>query len=443
VTAAFLAAYFFRFGFLPLLPGIGRPSLAPYIYPLPLVTLLWLVTLKAFGFYNRRRGRMDLEAATALAGVTLLVAVSLGAVGFIYRGFSYSRLVLATAAAFTFFGLLISRTAASRVRAALLRRGVGARRTAVVGASPVAADLCRRLAEGPASDYYLVGVIAAEDGAPAGVSCPILGGVDDFFKIVARENIHVVFFAGDLPPLVLLDLLLECDLRGIDVKIIPSTIELMASKIHADDALGIPVFALKQFRLTGVNRVAKRLFDIFFAAGALLFFAPLMLVVALLIKLTSPGPVFYRQERVGQDGRVFRLFKFRSMIPEAEAATGPVFAREDDERITPFGKFLRRTSLDELPQLFNVLKGDMSVVGPRPERPYFVARFASDVPRYLERHKVKSGMTGWAQVNGLRGNTSIARRVEYDLYYIENWSFLFDLKIIIKTVWQVIVGAGR
>ncbi len=146
---------------------------------------------------------------------------------------------------------------------------------------------------------------------------------------------------------------------------------------------------------------------------------------------------------MGQDGRTFELFKFRSMREDAEAETGPVFAREGDERVTPFGRFLRRTSLDELPQLLNVLRGDMSVVGPRPERPVFVERFASDIPRYLERHKVKSGMTGWAQVNGLRGNTSIARRVEYDVYYIENWSLWFDFKIIVRTIAQVIKGAGR
>lgn len=442
VSLSFLAAYFFRFTFLPLLPGIGRPSLLPYVYPLPLVVILWVVTLKAFGFYGRRRARVDLDAATALIGVNLLGAVLLGAVGFVYRGFSYSRAVLATAIFFSYVGLLIARAVAGSIRATLLRRGVGAKRAAVVGASPMAAELCRRLSDAPQTDYYLVGVIAAENRAPAGVGCPVLGKVEDFFDIIARENINVVFFAGNLPEALLLDLLLECDLRGIDVKIIPSVIELMASKITADETLGIPVFALKQFRLTGFNRFLKRGFDIVFAAGALVVGAPLMLIIAALIKLTSPGPVFYRQERVGLDGKVFRLFKFRSMIPDAEAKTGPVFAKENDERITPLGRILRRTSLDELPQLFNVLRGDMSVVGPRPERPVFVERFASEVPRYLERHKVKSGMTGWAQVNGLRGNTSIARRVEYDLYYIENWSLLFDIRIIIRTIWQVILGKG-
>ncbi|HUU57732.1 MAG TPA: sugar transferase, partial [bacterium] len=254
---------------------------------------------------------------------------------------------------------------------------------------------------------------------------------------------EVVFFGGDVPDQVLLDLVLECDLKGVDVRVIPSTLELMAAKIHADEALGVPVFALKQFRLKGFNRFIKRFTDVAFAASLLLVLAPVLLVIALAIKLTSPGPVLYRQERVGQDGRTFELLKFRSMRHKAEEETGPVFAKENDDRVTPFGRFIRRTSLDELPQLINVLKGDMSVVGPRPERPFFVEKFTSDIPRYIERHKVKSGLTGWAQVHGLRGTTSIARRVEYDLFYIENWSLLFDLRILLRTLYQVIKGAGQ
>jgi exopolysaccharide biosynthesis polyprenyl glycosylphosphotransferase len=311
-----------------------------------------------------------------------------------------------------------------------------------VGTSVAASELCRRLLGGPASDYYLVGVIPTGEGEPE-EGCKVLGDLEDFFDVVAREKVAVVFFGGDVPDQVLLDFVLECDLKGVEVRILPSTLELMASKIHADEALGVPVFALRQFRLTGFNRFLKRVMDVAFAGFLLVVFSPLWAVITLIIKLTSPGPVLYGQDRVGQDGRTFELLKFRSMRHNAEAETGPVFAKQNDERVTLFGRFLRRTSLDEIPQLFNVLKGDMSVVGPRPERPYFVEKFASDIPRYIERHKVKSGMTGWAQVNGFRGNTSIARRVEYDLFYIENWSLLFDLKIILRTIVQVIMRTGQ
>jgi len=441
IAGAYVAAYFFRFKFLPLSPGIGPPPFSPYLYPLPVVLALWLVVLKALGLYDRYRIRFNVEAVATLGLACLMGSVFMSAGGFVYRGYSYSRLVVAVAASFAFVGLAVTRSVALGVRAALLKRGVGAKRTLVVGSSPPTEELCRRLAARRASDYYLVGSIPAEDGA-APAECPVVGKLDDFFDVVARDNIEVVFFGGGVPDAVLLDLLLECDLKGIDVRIIPSTVELMASKVYADDALGVPVFALRQFRLRGFNRFVKRSLDVAFAAAVLGGSAPLFAFLALLVKLTSAGSVFYRQERVGQDGRSFWLYKFRSMRPDAEAATGPVFARADDERVTSFGRFLRRTSLDELPQFINVLKGDMSVVGPRPERPFFVEKFASDIPRYLERHKVKSGVTGWAQVNGLRGNTSIARRVEYDLYYIENWSLLLDLQIILRTAWQVIRGGG-
>jgi len=442
IAAALIGAYFFRFGFLPMPPGIGTPAFEPYLYPLPVVIVLWLIVLKALGLYGRRGKRFGGDTVFALLGAVLLGSVFLGAVGFVYRGFSYSRVVLAVAAAFAFVGFNLVRAAAVSVRNYFLRRGVGAKRTLVVGSSVAANELCRRLANGPASGYYLVGAISSGEGNVA-EPCRVLGELDDFFDVVEKERIEVVFFGGDVPDQVLLDLILECDLKGVEVRVIPSMLELMAAKIHADEALGVPVFALKQFRLRGFNRFIKRFTDVAFAAGLLLILAPVLLLVALLIKITSPGPVLYRQERVGQDGRTFELFKFRSMRHNAEEETGPVFAKENDDRVTPFGRFIRRTSLDEFPQLINVLKGDMSVVGPRPERPYFVEKFSSDVPRYIERHKVKSGMTGWAQVNGLRGTTSITRRVEYDLYYIENWSLLFDLRILLRTIYHVIKGAGQ
>jgi exopolysaccharide biosynthesis polyprenyl glycosylphosphotransferase len=442
IIVALIGAYFFRFGLLPMPPGIGQPPFDPYLYTVPVVIVLWLIILKALGLYGRRGRNFGWDSIFALLGAVLLGLVFLGAVGFVYRGFSYSRTVLAIAGTFAFLGFCVARAAAVQVRAHLLRRGVGAKRTLVVGTSVAANELCRRLLNGPASDYYLVGVVPAGGGEPE-EGCKVLGELEDFFGVVAREKIGVVFFGGDVPDQVLLDLVLECDLKGVEVRMLPSTLELMASKVYADEALGVPVFALRQFRLTGFNRFIKRVIDVAAAAFLLAVFAPPSALMALIVKLTSPGPVLYRQVRVGQDGRTFELLKFRSMRQDAEAETGPVFAQANDERVTLFGRFLRRTSLDEVPQFLNVLKGDMSVVGPRPERPYFVEKFASDVPRYVERHKVKSGMTGWAQVNGLRGNTSIARRVEYDLYYIENWSLLFDLKIILRTLAQVISGKGQ
>ncbi len=219
---------------------------------------------------------------------------------------------------------------------------------------------------------------------------------------------------------------------------VPDMLELMTSRIRIQEIEGIPFLKLKDIPMTTWNRILKRLFDIFITVAGLIIALPIMIFVAIVIKLSSPGPIFYIQERVGLDGVSFPLIKFRSMRIDAETLSGPVRNKKDDNRATLIGKILRRTSLDELPQLFNVLLGQMSVVGPRPERPFFVEQFKNNIPKYLERHRVKTGMTGWAQVNGLRGDVPIEERTKFDIYYVENWSLVFDIKIILKTIRAVI-----
>jgi len=192
--------------------------------------------------------------------------------------------------------------------------------------------------------------------------------------------------------------------------------------------------------MVGWNRILKRFFDLLLSCLGLILLSPLLLLIALAIKVTSPGPVFYRQVRMGLDGRVFEMLKFRSMVVGAEKETGPVWAQKEDPRRTQLGRFLRKISLDELPQLINVFKGEMSLVGPRPERPELIKSFKDKIPNYMLRHKMKAGMTGWAQIHGWRGNTSLEKRIEFDLFYIENWSLLMDLKILIKTFWKGILS---
>ncbi|MEE1117819.1 exopolysaccharide biosynthesis polyprenyl glycosylphosphotransferase, partial [Methanosphaera sp.] len=182
------------------------------------------------------------------------------------------------------------------------------------------------------------------------------------------------------------------------------------------------------------NSIFKRLFDVIFVVITSVIISPLLLLVAILVKVTSPGPIIYKQERVGEDGKIFMIYKFRSMSSENEYIDDKVWTKKDDPRITSIGKIIRKYSIDELPQFYNIFKGDMSLIGPRPERPYFVNKFKESVPKYMIKHHVKPGMTGWAQINGYRGNTSIVKRIEYDIYYVENWSFLLDMKIIIKTI---------
>jgi exopolysaccharide biosynthesis polyprenyl glycosylphosphotransferase len=232
------------------------------------------------------------------------------------------------------------------------------------------------------------------------------------------------------------------DAEGLNVELmmVPDMLDMMTSRVRIQDIEGIPFLKIKEIPLSTWNRINKRVFDIFFSSLILVLTLPLTVVLAAIIKLTSRGPIFFVQERISLDGKPFFVIKFRTMRTDAEASTGPVRAKKGDPRVTLIGRVLRRTSLDELPQLWNVLTGHMSIVGPRPERPFFVEQFKGKVPRYLERHRVKTGMTGWAQVNGLRGDAPIDERTKYDIYYVENWSLVFDMKIILKTIRAVIFG---
>jgi exopolysaccharide biosynthesis polyprenyl glycosylphosphotransferase len=216
--------------------------------------------------------------------------------------------------------------------------------------------------------------------------------------------------------------------------VVPDLLQFIALRARLENLDGVPIISLNDVPLRGFNSILKRAIDVVISAGALLGLSIPFGLISAIIKYSSTGPVFYKQERMGLDGKAFQVYKFRSMYPGAEDETGPIWARDDDPRCTPVGRWLRRMDLDELPQLWNVLRGDMSIVGPRPERPYFVEQFKHRIPQYMLRHKVKAGITGWAQVNGWRGNTSLEKRIEYDLYYIENWSVALDIKIMCLTV---------
>ena len=262
---------------------------------------------------------------------------------------------------------------------------------------------------------------------------PVIGTADEVERILTEHPVDQVILALPSEDTGLLKTLMgKLALRTVDVKIVPDLFQYVTLYGGLEEFGGLPIVSLQGGPLEGWNLVAKRAFDILFSAVALILVSPILLVVALMVKLTSKGPVLYKQERMGMDGAVFPILKFRTMRTDAESS-GARMATAGDDRRTPVGAFLRRTSLDELPQLFNVLRGDMSLVGPRPERPVFIEEFKRQIPKYHLRHKVKAGITGWAQINGLRGQTSIAKRIEYDLYYIENWSLLLDLKILVRT----------
>jgi Undecaprenyl-phosphate glucose phosphotransferase len=266
----------------------------------------------------------------------------------------------------------------------------------------------------------------------------VLGTFDDLPALIRRYQIAQVFIA--LPLHRFSDARHVFDILSqslVEVRLVADVPNLAGLSLTTTNLDGLPVIGLRESPHFGLNILVKRAMDVMLSSLALVLVSPVMLLIAALVKLTSPGPVFFKQERCGLNGQVFRMLKFRSMRADAEAQTGAVWAQKGDPRRTRLGAFLRQTSLDELPQFINVLRGDMSLVGPRPERPVYVEQFRQSIPRYMDRHREKAGITGWAQVNGLRGDTSVAERTKYDLWYIENWSLSLDVKILLRTIFLI------
>lgn len=446
--AAFVLAYFLRFetGLVP--APKGQPPLAQYLDILPYIAAIVPLAFHLQGLYRLRRGRSRIDDFFNVL-VGSVIAVVFGVVATLYVGtysvpdevqvagaYEVSRVVWAI-----FLVLNVALTYASRelVREALERRwkaGIGLRRILIAGAGDLGRMVADKVLEHRELGYQIIGFIDDRAGGDhlGYRGLPLLGRLDEAAEIIQREKIDHLYVALPLEEhMKLLDLVESTSREAVDIKVVPDLLQFMALRARLEDLDGVPVINLNDVPLQGLNAVVKRILDIVISAGALALMALPSLVIAWLIKRDSPGPVFYRQERMGLDGRRFIVYKFRTMPVDAED-DGPVWADRDDPRATRVGQWLRRHDLDEWPQFWNVLKGDMSIVGPRPERPYFVEQFKHRIPQYMLRHKVKAGITGWAQINGWRGNTSLEKRIEYDLYYIENWSVSLDLKIMWLTL---------
>jgi exopolysaccharide biosynthesis polyprenyl glycosylphosphotransferase len=438
ITAALVLAYYFRF-FLKLVPvKYGIPEIKYYLFAAPVVVLIFLLAMNYAGLYREVRKLAGLDEILNITIAITTGTVILLAVTFFIRSFTYSRVAILFMWVFCAVFVTAWRLIYRAVFSFLSAGDFIVQRIAVAGATEVSAVLIDRLNRNPGTGYRIVGCVdnrMKRGKSFAGV--PVLGAIKDMKKIIEKNRIDEVFIGlSGYNRREVAEMIMENE--GIKFMIASDVLGIITKSIDYDEIFGIPVFSVRDLPLNlGRNRFVKRAFDIFGSFFGLLALSPLFIIAAVIIKLESRGPVFYRQERVGRDSRVFMIYKFRTMGRDAEKTTGPVWAKADDPRRTSFGSFLRKTSIDELPQLINILAGDMSLVGPRPERPHFVEKFKKTIPRYIERHRVKSGLTGWAQVHGLRGNTSLEERVKYDLYYIENWSLLLEIKILIKTVLEV------
>ncbi len=446
---AFLAAYGLRFysGLTGIIPVTkGTPPLQNYLYVLPFIAGLVPLAFRLQGLYRLRRGRSRVDDFFAVF-VGSILAVVFGIVITLYvqtyyatglRGvFEVSQAVWGIFLVLNTTGAYLSREIVRSVLERRWRAGIGLKRILIAGSGELGRLVADKIIEHRELGYQIVGFVDDRaSGDHLGYrGLPLLGTIGDASEIAERESIDHLYVA--LPPeqhLRTIDLI-ESTSRGmLDVKVVPDLLQVITLRATIEDLDGIPVINANDVPLQGFNSVVKRAIDIGLSSVALLLFSVPFAIIALLVKATSRGPVFYRQERTGLDGKSFTIVKFRSMHDNAERHTGPVWAKQNDPRVTALGRFLRRSNLDELPQLWNVLRGDMSIVGPRPERPHFVEQFRHRIPQYMLRHKVKAGLTGWAQVNGWRGNTPLEKRIEYDLYYIENWSVRLDLKIMWLTI---------
>ena len=321
------------------------------------------------------------------------------------------------------------------VRNLLRQRGHLTDRLLIVGTGDVGRMILQKVRQMPRLGYRVVGFVDGESQVGQQImGVPVLGGVDDIPHLISEHNIQeVIIGRPEMGHQEALSIISRCERGQVGIKIFPDLFQIIATELSIGDLGGLPLLTVRDIALRGWKLTLKRAVDLVGSAAGLIVFSPFLVVMAVLIKLDSPGQVFYAQERMGLDAKPFWCFKFRSMRTDAEK-DGPGWTTENDPRVTRLGAFIRRFSIDELPQFINVLLGDMSLVGPRPERPVYVEQFRRSIPRYMDRHREKAGMTGWAQVNGLRGDTSIAERTKYDLWYIENWSLWLDFRIIIRTL---------
>ncbi len=440
IAGSWLGAYYLRFWLSPIPVYRGTPPLEPYLYLLGPIVVVWAVAFRAFGLYRPRRlgshlsEWMDVAKASSLGSLVLVAIMT-----FLFRSFDYSRLVILYFWVLSIVSVSVSRAVYREALRVARRRGYNLRYAVIVGSGELAETVIDRLRLRPDVGIYVLGVVG-DDKEGLGLHTKWLGGYADLRAVLDAETVDHVILALPHEDMARLPMLLN-DIGDdpVTIHVVPDIIRFASLRGGVEEFEGVPFIHLRESPLYGWNRVLKRAFDLILGGAALLVAAPLMAAISLAIKLTSPGPVLYRQDRMGLDGQRFRMMKFRTMPVDAETRTGPVWARPDDPRRTRLGVLLRRFSLDELPQLFNVLRGEMSLVGPRPERPVFVEEFRRKIPGYMLRHKVKAGITGWAQISGWRGNTSLERRIEYDLYYIERWSLGFDLKIL----WLTLLRAFR
>lgn len=441
IAGAYMLSWYLKFEspFAHIEPGTGRLPMENYFFAMVFIVPGYMILYSQCNLYmSKRVSRVKSEFYNIVKANTVGLILFLGVL-YIVRQHDFSRSMI-----FIFYGLnvalsTLSRGLVRRILRSFRKKGYNLKHILLVGYSRAAEKYIDRIVANPQWGYHICGVL--DDKVPRGTlykGVKVLGDIDNLDIILPENKLDEIAVTLSLEDYDRLEEIVgRCEKAGVHTTFIPDYNRVIPSRPYTEDLQGLPVINIRYVPLTNtVNWVIKRLVDIFGSIVAIILASPFMLVAAILVKTTSPGPVIFKQERIGLHNKPFKMYKFRTMEVQKPSAEATKWTVRNDPRVTKVGKVLRRTSIDELPQLFNILKGDMSLVGPRPERPLFVEKFKEEIPRYMVKHQVRPGLTGWAQVNGYRGDTSIRKRIEYDLYYIENWTLGLDFKILFLTFFK-------
>jgi len=445
IALAFYLAYWLRRS-VAVPPPVNIAPFRDYLamMGLQVATMLVVCFFSRLYDFKRSMSRLD-EFYRLFAAISIGMIATIAFTTLLFKNstleLDFPRVMVVYAWLLTVVLVTTSRSLLAFVRNALRKRGLWAVRLLIVGTDDVGRMILQKIRQMPRLGYVVVGFVDG-DAEPNQeiMGVPVLGGVDNLPELIRDHEVEeVIIGRPELSHQELLTIISRCERGQVGIKIFPDLFQIIATELSIGDLGGLPLLTVRDIALRGWKLTLKRAVDLVGSTVAMVILSPFLALVALAIKLDSPGPVFYAQERMGLDARPFWCLKFRSMRTDAEK-NGPGWTTEKDPRVTRLGTFIRRFSVDELPQLINVVLGDMSLVGPRPERPVYVQQFRRSIPRYMDRHREKSGLTGWAQVNGLRGDTSIAERTKYDLWYIENWSLWLDFKIMLRTIAGTVSG---
>ena len=441
VIVSYIMAWYIKFRILD--AEGGALSRGQYFRMLYLVVPGYLILYYMFHLYTSKR---DTKSKYEISGILMANAVGIGCfmiVQYLLKQMHFSREMLLIFVVTNSVCMVFSRSVIHHILRSLRRKGYNLKHMVLVGYSRAGEEYIDRIMANPQWGYVVCGIL--DDKVPRGTTykgVKVLGEIDNLLIILPENKMDEIAITLSLADYDRLEQIVDwCEKSGVHTKFIPDYNSLIPSRPYTEDILGLPVINIRYVPLTNtINWWLKRIIDFVGALAAIVIASPIMIGAAIAVKCTSRGPIIFKQERIGLHNEPFQMYKFRSMVQQTDEEEKKGWTVKDDPRVTKVGAFLRKTSLDELPQLFNILKGDMSLVGPRPERPQFVEKFKEEIPRYMIKHQVRPGLTGWAQVNGYRGDTSIRKRVEYDIYYIENWTMGMDIKILFMTIFTGFVN---